>query len=76
MKWVDGREYEGGLGPEFQELLHRIDERKAAEARRGLKCLALAPSLDLYRQLMAGEIVHVSLLNQDAVRKFGLRRGR
>jgi hypothetical protein len=65
--------YEGGLGAEFEAFLHRIDDREAAEARRGLRALALAPTLALCQALLRGEQVPLEQLRQDAVRRYGLR---
>lgn len=67
------RRYEGGLGAEFDAFLHRIDEREAAEARRGLRAIALAPTLAICQALLRGEKVPVELLRQDAVRRYGLK---
>lgn len=67
-------EHEAALGPEVEALLRRIDERETAEARRGLRAMALAPTLELYHALMRGEHVPLDLLDQDAVKRYGLRR--
>lgn len=45
----------------------------AAEARRGLKAMALAPTLELYRILLAGERVPWMVLNYFPAMRYGLR---
>jgi hypothetical protein len=68
------RMYEGGLGLEFEAMLQRIDERKADEARRGIRDWLLAPTLDLYHALQAGEAIPLDLLNRDALKRYGLKK--
>jgi hypothetical protein len=62
------------IGPELEQLLARIDERDAAEIRRGLRALALAPTFEICQALLRGEKVPIELLDQDAVRRYGLKR--
>lgn len=66
--------YEGGLGPEFEAFLHRIDAREHAEYVRGFKALMLAPSLTLYQALLRGERLPWTSLNHFQAERFGLRR--
>lgn len=68
------REYEGGLGPEFEAMLHRIDARKELEAQRGIRHWLLAPTLEIYRALQRGEEVPIERLNQNAARAYGLHK--
>jgi hypothetical protein len=62
------------LCPELERLLQSIDERRADEARRGLRALELAPTLEIYQALMRGEKVPVDQLNREAVLRYGLKR--
>lgn len=66
--------HEGGLGPEFEALLHRIDQRRSVEAERGIKAWLLAPTPELYAALMAGERVPWNKLNYVQAMRYGLRR--
>jgi hypothetical protein len=68
------REHEGGLGPEFVALLHRIDERDDLEAQQGIRNWLLAPTLEIYRALQRGEQVPLHRLNETAVRVYGLHK--
>ena len=68
--------YEGGLGPEFEALLHRIDAREHAEYVRGFKAMMLAPTLSLYHSLMSGERIPWQQLNPFQAERFGLRHRR
>lgn len=69
--------YEGGLGPEFEALLQRIDAREearqAATAIRGLKALMLAPDVDTCRALLRGERVPWNRLRYAQLRRYGLK---
>ena len=59
-------------------MLAEVTERvraMEAEAQRGLKALALAPTLPLYRALMAGERVPWGKLNYFQAQRYGLRLG-
>jgi hypothetical protein len=67
-------EYEGGLGPELEAMLYRIDERQAEEARRGIRAWLLAPTIDIYIALMRGETVPPEQLNQDALHRYGSKK--
>ena len=55
-------------------MLRGIDEREAAEARRGIRAWLLAPTLDLYHALMRGEAIPAAALNFPAIRQYGIRR--
>lgn len=66
--------HQGGLGPGFEAMLHRIDDRLAVEARRGIRAWLLAPTLELYQALMRGEEVPLERLNPEAVARYGLRQ--
>ncbi len=44
------------------------------EARSGLRDLDLAPTLEIYLALQAGEKVPLDLLRPEAVKRYGLRR--
>ncbi len=68
------RVYEGGLGPELEALLLRIDERESAEARRGIRNWLLAPNVDLYHALQRGEAVPIEMLRPEAVKRYGLKK--
>ena len=46
------------------------------EALRGIKAWLLAPNTAIYEALMRRERVPLSVLDQDAVARFGLRRSR
>jgi len=55
------------------EVTERVKAMEA-EAQRGLKALALAPTLPLYRALMAGERVPWGKLAYFQAERYGLRR--
>ena len=67
-------ETESALERLLQEAETRRRVRLDAEARAGLKAMALAPTLEIYHALLRGEDVPVELLNQDALVRYGLRR--
>ncbi len=73
MAALDDRVYEGGLGPELEALLFRIDERKSAEARRGIRNWLLAPTLDIYHALQRGDAVPIEMLRPEAVQRYRLK---
>lgn len=60
------------IGSETCALLDRIDERDHADYQRGMKALALAPDVHIYRALMRGERVPLEKLDQEAVQRYGL----
>lgn len=62
------------LDAHAESVLRELQERLDDQARRGLRALALAPTLDLYRALMRGEHVPLDLLNADAVARYGIKR--
>jgi hypothetical protein len=62
------------IGPEMEALLLRIDLREEVESQRGLKAIALAPTLPICRALLAGERVHCSQLHAPGALRYGLRR--
>ena len=49
------------------------DSEEARLARFGIKCWLLAPTIEIYEALMAGQAVPLDKLNPAAVRKYGLR---
>lgn len=59
---------------ELERLLAQIDEREAAEIRRGLKAFALAPTLEICEALMRGDAVPIDQLDPEAVKRYGLKR--
>lgn len=67
------REYEGGLGPEFQAMIWRIRDREAEQARRGIRAWLLAPTIGIYQALMRGETIPAEQLNAEAVKRYGVR---
>jgi hypothetical protein len=71
---TNNRQYEGGLGPAFEAMLHRIDDREADQARRGIQAWLLAPTIPIYQALIRGETVPPEQLNQEALRSFGIRQ--
>lgn len=48
-------------------------QQAAQEARRGLKAMALAPTLGVYEALLKGQEVPVSALDPEGVRRYGVR---
>jgi hypothetical protein len=58
----------------MEALLTRIDLREEMESLRGLKALALAPTLLLCRALLRGERIHWSQLDQRGAKRYGLKR--
>jgi hypothetical protein len=70
--------YQGGLGPEFEAMLLRMDAREearqAAEAVRGIKALMLAPHIEICRALLRGERIPWNQLRYEQLRRHGLRR--
>ncbi len=67
-------QYEGGLGPEYEKLLHRVAEREAQTAERGIRAWLLAPTIDVYQALLRGEKVPAEKLNADALARYELKR--
>ena len=51
-------------------------EHPCADATAGWRALMLAPTVELYNALLAGEAVPLSALRQEWVRRFGLRGSR
>jgi hypothetical protein len=70
--------YQGGLGPEFEAMLLRMDareeERQAVEAVRGIKALMLAPHIEICRALLRGERIPWNQLDYFQAQRYGLRR--
>lgn len=62
------------IGPEICALLERIDKRRDLEAQRGLKALALAPTLHVYWALIRGERVPWTQLMFFTAQRYGLKR--
>ena len=59
-----------------RDLLDQLDassEKQGDYAERVHRAIVLAPTLDLCRALLAGEAVPLDSLDQDAVRRYGLR---
>ncbi len=66
-------EYEGGLGPEFEALLHRIDARESLAAERGIKAMMLAPNPGVCMALLRGERLPWPALRYAQLRRYGLK---
>jgi hypothetical protein len=64
------------VGDEMCALLDRIDARSAAEAERGIKAMALAPSIEVCRALLRGERVPWNTLRYLVAESYGLKRRR
>lgn len=84
-RWFDGarvapsielerrQRLEAIIGPYREQLTERQLERER-EAARGLKAMALAPTIGVCRALLAGERAPWNVLDYFAAEQFGLRR--
>jgi hypothetical protein len=65
------------FGPALEQLLADVrrdrERREREEANRGWWAWMLAPTLEIYRALMAGESVPVESLDPEWVARLGLR---
>lgn len=64
---------------DYLDLRSRRPENRTwadRHADRGLKAMALAPTLDLCRSLLRGERVHWGLLDAAQAPRYGIRDGR
>ena len=71
MGWEDADSYKYRLPPWW--LAVRDSVRGEDLARRGLRAMALAPDLEVYGALLQGEAVPVSALDQEALKRYGLK---
>jgi hypothetical protein len=63
------------LGPETLKMIEELASARQDQDRRLWRAFMLAPTIEVCEALLRGEEVPLGQLDQEWVRRFGLRRG-